>query len=428
MKISIMGTGYVGLSTGVGFAKKGNSVLCFDIAKEIVEKINRNEPTFYEPLIGDALKEAVSKGLLKATTDLNFTVINSDVTFLCVPTPSRKDGSLDASYVERASVSLGKALKGKGYHVVVIKSTVLPETTENVVLPALEKHSGKKCGRDFGLCMNPEFLREGSALTDFLKPNRVVIGEFDRKSGDALEGLYKNFDCPVLRTDIKTAEMIKYVSNAFLATKISFSNEIGNVCKKMGVDVYEVMRGVGLDRRISPDFLDAGIGFGGSCFPKDVDAIISKAKTLGESPIIMESVIKLNRVQPLRIIELLKKRMDIKGKGVCVLGLAFKPGTDDIREAPSAVIVDRLLKEGATVNAYDPKAMEKFRNRYPHITYSNSAREALKNADACIILTEWDEFRNLSENDFKLMNKKVVIEGRRILDRKKVQGFEGICW
>jgi UDPglucose 6-dehydrogenase len=428
MKISIMGTGYVGLSTGVGFAKKGNSVLCFDIAKEIVERINRKEPTFYEPLMKDALREAVSKNLLKATADLNFAVTNSDVTFLCVPTPSQKDGSLDVSYIEKASASLGKALKGKGYHLVVVKSTVLPETTENVVLPALEKYSGKKCGRDFGLCMNPEFLREGSALTDFLKPHRVIIGEFDKKSGDALERLYKDFDCPVLRTGIKTAEMIKYVSNAFLATKISFSNEIGNVCKRIGVDVYEVMRGVGMDRRISPDFLDAGIGFGGSCFPKDVDAIISKAKTLGESPIIMESVIKLNRDQPLRMIELLKKRIDIKNKRICVLGLAFKPGTDDIREAPSVAIVDRLLKEGAVINAYDPKAMEKFRVKYPQIVYFNSAKEALKNADACLILTEWDEFRNLGENDFNLMNKKVVIEGRRILDRKKFQGFEGICW
>lgn len=423
-----MGAGYVGLSTGLGFAKKGHSVLCFDVLKETVEKINRKEPTFYEPLIEDALKDAVSKRLLKATGDLDKAVLDSDITFVCVPTPSKKDGSIDTSYIKEVSIALGKAIKKKDYHLVVVKSTVLPETTENVVLPELKKHSGKKCGRDFGLCMNPEFLREGSALTDFIKPDRIVIGEFDKKSGDALETLYKDFGCPIIRTSIKTAEMIKYTSNAFLAAKVSFSNEIGNICKGLGIDVYDVMQGVGLDKRISPHFLNAGIGFGGSCFPKDVSAIISKANALGEPPVIMESVMQTNYKQPMRIIELLKTKTPLKGKRICVLGLAFKPNTDDIREAPSLVIVGTLLKEGTTINAYDPKAMPRFREKYPQISYFKSAREALRGSEACLILTEWDEFKNLSESDFSLMRNKLIIEGRKVLDPKKVKGFEGVCW
>ncbi|MCJ7817063.1 MAG: UDP-glucose/GDP-mannose dehydrogenase family protein [Candidatus Aenigmarchaeota archaeon] len=428
MKISIVGSGYVGLSTGIGFARKGNHVICFDIEKETVEKINRKEPTFYEPHVEDALKDAVSKGLLKATGDLDYAIRNSDITFICVPTPSKKDGGIDASYIREAAAALGKALKKRGYHVFVVKSTALPGTTENVALPELQKYSGKKCGGDFGLCMNPEFLREGSALEDFLKPDRIVIGEFDKKSGDFLETLYMGFGSPIVRTDIKTAEMIKYVSNAFLAAKISFSNEMGNICKKIGIDVYDVMNAVGLDKRISPHFLDAGIGFGGSCFSKDVSALISKAKTVAETPAVMESVLETNKKQPLRIIELLKRRINIKGKTVCVLGLAFKARTDDIREAPSVKIAEYLLKEGVKVNAYDPEAIERFRQKYPQIRYFGSAREALRNSDACLILTEWDEFRGLDESDFSLMRDKIIIEGRKVLDRKKVKGFEGVCW
>jgi len=428
MKISIIGTGYVGLSTGVGLAKNGNHVICFDIVKEIVQKINSKEPTFHEPLMPEMLEDAVSRGLLKATLDLDFAITNSDVTFLSVPTPSKADGSIDVSYIREASISLGKALKKRGYHVVVVKSTVLPETTETVVLPELEKFSGKKCGKDFGLCMNPEFLREGSALNDFLKPDRIIIGEFDKKSGDVLNDLYKGFNCPIIRTNIKTAEMIKYVSNSFLATKISFSNEMGNLCKRIGIDVYEVMRGVGLDKRISPHFLNAGIGFGGSCFPKDLNALISKARNLGETPIIIESAMKTNYNQPLRIIQLLKSKMNLKGKKISVLGLAFKADTDDIREAPSIKIVGKLIEEGAVVSAYDPKAIKRFSEKYPQISYTKTPRECLKDSDACLILTDWEEFKNLNETDFNTMRNRIIIEGRKVLNPKNVSKFEGVCW
>jgi UDPglucose 6-dehydrogenase len=429
MKISIMGSGYVGLSTALGFARKGHPVICYDIAGSVVEKISRMEPTFFEPLIEEALSDAVSRGLLKATGDLDYAASHSDLTFMCVPTPPKPDGSIDVRFIKEASGALGRSLKNKdGYHLVAVKSTVLPETTENVVLPELEKNSGKKCGRDFGLCMNPEFLREGSAMQDFLHPDRIVIGSFDKRSGDALESIYSRFECPVLRTDIKTAEMIKYVSNAFLATKISFSNEIGNMCKKMGIDTYNVMKGVGLDKRISPHFLNSGIGFGGSCFPKDASALISKSRGVGIRPSIMESVMEINRNQPLRIIDILKKRGPIKGKRISVLGLAFKPDTDDIREAPSLRIVEALVREGADVRAYDPKAMDRFRERFPEIGYCKNAQECLSGSDACLILTEWDEFKNLSERDFSLMKNKVIIEGRKVLDPEKVKAFEGVCW
>ncbi len=429
MKISVIGAGYVGLCTGLGFAKKGHSVIFHDVSRDVVERINRMEPAFYEPMVEDALKEAVAKRLAKASEDLDYAVSNSEITFICVPTPPKSDGSIDVAYIREASAALGKALsKKKGYHLVVMKSTVLPETTERIALPALEKNSNKVCGRDFGLCMNPEFLREGSALEDFLRPDRIVIGSFDQRSGDFLEGFYKGFGCPILRTSIKTAEMIKYVSNAFLATKISFSNEIGNACKKMGIDVYDVMKGVGMDKRISPHFLNAGIGFGGSCFPKDVSALISKSRDVDAQPLIMESVMEINREQPFKLIELLKKKGPIRGKSVSVLGLAFKADTDDIREAPSLRIVERLMQEGCEVRVYDPKAMGKFREKFPQISYFHSSRDCLKGSDVCIILTEWSEFRDLGENDFNLMRNKVIIEGRKVLNPSKVRGFEGICW
>ncbi|UCC91297.1 MAG: UDP-glucose/GDP-mannose dehydrogenase family protein, partial [Candidatus Aenigmatarchaeota archaeon] len=250
MNISIIGTGYVGLSTGVGFAVKGNEVVCVDIDKEKVEQINKGISPIYEPLLDDYLKKVLKEGKFRVTTDLREAIEGTEVSFISVGTPSREDGSIDLKYIEEVSKQIGEVLKGKNeYHVVVVKSTVVSGTTENVVLKNLEKFSGKKAG-EIGVCMNPEFLKEGKAMEDFLKPDRVVIGSIDKKSGDVIERLYKNFNAPILRTDLKTAEMIKYASNALLATKISFSNEIGNICKKLGIDVNEVMKGVGLDSRI----------------------------------------------------------------------------------------------------------------------------------------------------------------------------------
>lgn len=422
MRISIVGAGYAGLTTGVGFASKGNSVICADVDEEKVKKLNQGDPSVYEQMLGEYLREALSKRRFRATTDLKGAIQDSEVIFICVGTPSKPDGAIDLSFVEQASKDIGKALRTReDYPIVVMKSTVVPGTTEKLVIPLLEDHSGKKAGVHFGVCVNPEFLREGKALSDFLSPDRVVIGELDKKSGDVLNGLYLDFKCPIIRTDLKTAEMIKYASNAFLAAKISLINEIGNICKRLGIDVYEVAKGIGLDHRISPHFLDAGIGFGGSCLPKDLRALIAKARELGYEPEILKSTVDFNERQPMRLVELLKKHLpDLKGKTIGVLGLAFKPGTDDIRGAPSLKVVDELLKGGATVKAYDPKAMENFKRVFPTVLYCD-ANETLR-SDAVLILTEWDEFRKLDYTG------KVVVDGRNIREARKAKVYDGICW
>lgn len=429
MNISMIGTGYVGLSTGIGFAVKGNDVVCVDIDREKVEKINQGVSPIYEPLLEDYLKKVLKDGKFRATTDLKEAIEQTEVSFISVGTPSKEDGSIDLKYIEEVSRQIGEVLKGKEYHVVVVKSTVVSETTEKVVIPNLEKSSGKKASESFGVCMNPEFLKEGKAMEDFLKPDRVVIGSIDKKSGDVIERLYENFQAPILRTDLKTAEMIKYASNALLAAKVSFSNEIGNICKLLGINVNDVMRGVGLDSRISEKFLNAGCGYGGSCFPKDVDALIRKAKDLGYDPKLLREVHDLNLRQKVRLVEQLESRMgDLKDKTVCVLGLAFKPDSDDIREASSVFIISKLLEKGANVRAYDPKAITNMKKVFPDIEYPENAKEAIKDSDACLIVTEWKEFKNLSEKDFETMKNRIVIEGRKVLDRNKISGFDGICW
>jgi UDPglucose 6-dehydrogenase len=430
MDVSIIGTGYVGLSTGVGFAVRGNSVICVDIDRQKVEQINRGVSPIYEPLLEDCLKKVLKDGKFTATADLKGAISKTSVSFISVGTPSRGDGSIDLKYISDVSKQIGEVLKRKGaYHVVVVKSTVVPGTTEDVVLKNIEKASGKRAGRDFGVCVNPEFLREGKALEDFLKPDRLVIGETDRKAGDVIEKLYRNFSAPVFRTNVRTAEMIKYASNAFLATKISYVNEMGNICKRLGIDVNEVMKGVGMDSRISPHFLNAGCGYGGSCFPKDVEALIHRAKELGYEPQLLEEVQELNRRQKARLVEQLEQKIgSVKNKTICVLGLAFKPDSDDIREASSIAIISKLLEKGARVKAYDPQASGHMRKLFPKIEYAKSAKDALSGSDACLVVTEWGEFKKLTDDDFRKMKNRVILEGRRILDRNRVKAFEGICW
>jgi len=427
MNVSIAGTGYVGLTTGVGLAVKGNSVICVDVIKEKVDMINRGETPIYEPLLDDYLKEVLEKGTFRATMDIKEAVLKTDVTFISVGTPSKENGSIDLKYIESVSRDIGDALKEKdGYHVVVVKSTVVPGTTEDVVVKNVEEFSGKKAGEDFGVCMNPEFLREGRAMEDLLKPDRIVIGSVDEKSGDVMEKLYHNFGAPKLRTDLKTAEMIKYASNALLATKISFSNEIGNICKRMGIDVNRVMEGVGLDHRLSPFFLNAGCGYGGSCFPKDVDALIAKGREVGYDPKLLQEVHNTNKRQKVLMVERLEKKMgNLGGKTVCILGLAFKPDSDDIREASSVSIISKLLEMGAKVKAYDPKAMDHMKKLFPDVEYAENKEMAVHGSDACLIVTDWKEFRDLSDKDFETMSSKIIIEGRKVLDPSKVSGFEG---
>jgi UDPglucose 6-dehydrogenase len=429
-RISIVGTGYVGLSTGVGFAKKGLDVTCVDIDAKKVEMISKGKSPIYEPNMESWLEEVVKSGKLRATTDLKQAIMNSNVTFVSVPTPQSADGSANLSYINRAAEDIGLVLKDKpGYHVVVVKSTVVPGTTEGVVGNALEKGSGKRVGIDFGICMNPEFLREGRALEDFLNPDRIVIGSLDSKAGDAVESVYKNFDAPKLRTNVKTAEMIKYTANSLLATKISFSNEIGNICKQLGIDVYDVMKGVGMDSRLSPKFLQAGAGFGGSCFPKDVAAIVAKSREVGHEAIVLKSVLDVNKAQRNKVVELLEGKVDgLDGKKVAILGLAFKPGSDDIREAPAIDVLSMLKERGANISAYDPQAMDNMRLVHPNIEYCKQPIDCLKDADACLIMTDWDEFKGLSDKDFDSMNNKIIIECRKVLNPENVKAFEGICW
>jgi len=273
--------------------------------------------------------------------------------------------------------------------------------------------------------VNPEFLREGLAVQDFMHPDRIVIGSSEQKAGDVVESAYSGLKAPVLRVGLCAAEMIKYASNALLATKISFSNEVGNICKKFGIDVYEVMRGVGMDHRISPHFLNAGAGFGGSCFPKDVMAMIRLGERLGEDPVLLKSVIEVNEQQPLRMVELLEERIGpLAGKEVAVLGLAFKSDTDDVRDSRALPVIKELLRRGARVRAYDPMAVSNMRKIVPDIDYCEGAAGALKDADGCLIMTEWPEFSEL-DREFDGMRYRVVIEGRKILS---CQGAEGICW
>ncbi|MEZ5334397.1 MAG: UDP-glucose/GDP-mannose dehydrogenase family protein [Methanolobus sp.] len=431
MKVSIIGSGYVGSVSAACFADLGHEVICIDIDEEKVKQINAGIAPIWEEGLDELLAKYTQKSLI-ATSDYDYAVQNSDASFICVGTPSDEDGSIDLSIVKAASASLGKAIAKKDhYHVVVVKSTVVPETTEKVVLPIVEEYSGKKAGKDFGIAMNPEFLREGKAVYDFMHPDKVVVGAIDERSGFVVSELYRGLDCEITHTNPRTAEMIKYVNNSFLATKISFANEIGNICKQIGVDTYEVMDAVGTDFRIERQFLNCGAGFGGSCFPKDVKAIIGKANEIGYAPQLLESVIGVNDRQPLKMIELLKEKIgELKGKRIAVLGLAFKNDTDDIRESRSIPVISELLKQGADIAAYDPMAEESMRKLFPVITYCKTSSEALEEAEGCLIMTEWSEFRNL-DKEFNAMANRVVIDGRHMIrpDKLSVEiDYEGICW
>jgi UDPglucose 6-dehydrogenase len=424
MRISVMGIGYVGLCTAVGFASKGYDVIASTHDAEKATKINKAVPPFHEPSLQKLLEETIHDGHFKCLINqTEKAVLETDLTFNAVGTPNRPDGSIDLQFIETSTHDIGKALNKKStYHVVVIKSTVVPGTTQDLVKPILEKESKKKCGLDFGLCMNPEFLRQGSAFEDTLNTDRIVIGEYDRKSGDTLENVYKDFygkKMPrTIRTSTSTAELIKYASNSMLATKISFINTIANICEKIpGADVEVVATAMGLDKRIGPLFLNAGLGYGGSCFPKDVKALIAHSRNLGYRLKLLESVESVNKTQPLRAVQFCKELLgNLKGKNIALLGLAFKADTDDMREARVIPIINQLIKEGANVTAYDPVAIPNAKTVLNNkIQYATSAIACLKNADCCILVTEWEEFKKLKPEDFtENMKQPILIDGRRI--------------
>ena len=428
MRISIVGAGYVGLVAAACFANGGLEVLLSTNDPKKIEMINNGKAPFFEPKLDGLLKKAVKSGKLRATKTRAEAVLDSDVTFICVGTPSTSDGSIDLGFIYAVAEEIGRGLRKKrGYHAVVVRSTVVPGTT-NKVKDIIEKLSGKKAGRDFGMCMCPEFLRQGNAVYDTFNPDRVVIGEHDKKAGDVMEKLFSEFykgkNVPILRMNTVSAEMVKYVSNSILATKVSFINEIANICEKLkDVDVYEVAKGVGLDRRVGPLFLEAGPGFGGSCFPKDVNAILSFSREMGYEPKILATVMAVNEEQALHVVDLARRSLgELRGKRIAVLGLSFKPNTDDMREAPSVRVIKKLLAEGASVVAYDPVAENNARKILKNaIEYVDSAAECLKGADCCIVVTEWDEFKKVNTEMLKRMKGRSIIDARRVWDAEKLR-------
>lgn len=444
MEISIIGTGYVGLVSGVCFAEKGHQVTCVDIDEAKVEKINTGIPHIFESGLDELLKRNVTNKRLSASTNLRKAVMESELSIIAVGTPYKGD-KIDLSYVKRVSQEIGTVLKNKDtYHVVVVKSTVIPGTTDDIVLPILERLSGKTTGVDFGVGVNPEFLREGCAINDFMNPDRIVLGGIDKKTIDRLLELYDIFDgVDKLITNNRTAEMIKYTSNSLFATLISFSNEIGNICALTpGVDVKDVMAGVYLDKRLNPiladgsrinpeflSYLEAGCGFGGSCFPKDIKAFISYAEDLGESPRLLRSVVEINQSQPNKLIQLLKRyHKSFKDLNVAILGLAFKPNTDDMRESPAIPIIESLLQNGAHISAYDPVAKEEAKKIFgtKNIEYPESLNDALLNVDVVILITNWDKFNNLNQLLSNLKRQPLIIDGRRKLNKNDYDKYAGV--
>ncbi|MHA2251110.1 MAG: UDP-glucose dehydrogenase family protein [Candidatus Kariarchaeaceae archaeon] len=418
LRIGILGTGYVGLVTGVCFAELGFSVICGDIIPEKVEKINKGIAPIYEQGLEELLRQLLKTNLIKATLDTKEVVETSDVIFICTGTPSREDGSIELKYITSAAEDIGSVLKETSdFKTIVVKSTVVPGTTSNHVKSILEKTSGKQSGVDFGLGMNPEFLKEGIAIEDFKVPDRIVIGAEDEKSFKMISALYESFTCPILKVNLSTAEMTKYASNSFLATKITFINEIANMSELLDVDVNSVAEGMGLDQRISPKFLRAGVGFGGSCFGKDVRALNALGISMGRKSNLLEATVKTNDLQPLRAVQLLRENIEISGKRIALLGLAFKPETDDMREAPSIPLVKELLSQGATVIGYDPIAKTTAPLYLPpEFILAQTSSEAIQDADAVILVTEWQEFKELTPVNFSSMKGRVIIDGRRIFD------------
>jgi UDPglucose 6-dehydrogenase len=433
MKITVVGCGYVGVTTGVCLATVGHRVNCVDSLADRVTRLAAGRIPFHEPGVQEALQTALGKGVLRATTDLEASVADSEVTFICVGTPSLDHG-IDLSQVMTAAERVGEALRRcPTYHVVAVRSTVIPGATDGVVRQTLEASSGRRTG-EFGLCMNPEFLREGSAMDDFMSPDRIVIGQCDAKAGQALDAVYRRFDSPRIFTTLANAEMIKYASNALLATLISYSNEIASVCEATpDADVDTVLHGVHMDRRLSPlvdgrriepgvlAFLRAGCGFGGSCLPKDVNALRSYARAQGVAPQLLDAVMTINAERPAHLERLIEQALGtLVGADVAVLGLAFKAGTDDLRDSPAVAIIRRLLQKGAKVRGYDP--MLTTNGRRPAIDEQvclfATPADALRGADAAVVATAWPEFERWDWASLcETMRRPVIIDGRNALRR-----------
>jgi UDPglucose 6-dehydrogenase len=424
MKITIIGTGYVGLVTGTCFAELGNEVICADNDPLKIEMLNNGKIPIYEPGLEELVKKNSSSKRLSFTSDLDKAVKASSVVFICVGTPSNEDGSADLTAIEAVSKTIAGCMDS--YKLIVEKSTVPVETGE-WVQKTIDAFKSSDC--EFDVASNPEFLREGSAIDDFMKPDRVVIGVATKKAENLLKELYGPLGCRIVVTNIKGAEIIKHASNSFLATKISFINALSNICEKTGADINSVAEGIGLDSRINTRFLKAGIGFGGSCFPKDVKAFIHISESLGYPFGLLKEVFVINERQKELVVKKIKDILwNMPGKVISVWGLAFKPNTDDIREAPSIDIVKRLLQEGAMIKAFDPVAMEKTREELgDKITYCKDVYETAEGSDCIVLMTEWNEFKEVDFDRIKKsMKQAVMVDGRNIYDQSKLvkMGFK----
>ncbi len=422
MKIAMIGTGYVGLVTGTCFSDLGNSVICVDNDVDKIEELKKGKIPIYELGLEEMVHKNSAAKKLSFTSDIEEAVKTSDIIFIAVGTPPKENGEADLSSVERVSSVIANVMSE--YKLVVGKSTV-PVNTGKWIKKTMKIRNTK--GIDFDVASNPEFLREGSAINDFLHPDRIVIGVESEKAKNLLCELYKPIDAPILVTDIESAEIIKHASNSFLATKISFINAISVICERAGADVKKVAEGMGSDKRIGKDFLNAGVGFGGFCFPKDLSAFIKIAENLGYDFKLLREVEHINDEQKKGIVRKIRESLwNLRGKKVGILGLSFKPNTDDIRYAPSIDIISELIKEGVSIKAYDPKAMEKMKRIFPDITYCKDPYEVCNECDALVIITEWDEFRNLDIKKIKkLLVSPIIIDGRNMFDPEelKEEGF-----
>jgi UDPglucose 6-dehydrogenase len=445
MNVSVVGSGYVGTSVAACFADLGHEVTAIDIDPDIVEQLNAGETPIHEPGLPE-LVERYAGDRLRATTD-HAALRESDVTFVSMQTPSREDGSIDLSIVEAGIRDVGEALAGtEEYRLVVVKSTVIPGMVEERLVPILEEASGKTASEGFGVAVNPEFQSQGSAVEDFMHPDKLVFGTeddaahaegsdrpADDRALDLLNELYaplvehNDEEVPIVETGRREAAMIKYANNVFLASKISTINEIGNVCKEFDVDAYEVADAIGLDDRIGAKFLRSGVGWGGSCFPKDTDALRAAARSQDYDAVLLDAVVAVNDHQPMRMLELLERHVDVAGKRVAVLGLAFKPGTDDIRGSRATLAIEGLLNRDADVVAYDPTAADNMREKFPDVEYADSAAEALADAHGALVVTDWDEFTALDE-EFATMADPVVVDGRHVIDEREGITYEGLTW
>jgi len=435
MKLSVIGTGYVGLTTAVGLASKGHCVIGVEKRPGQIALIRAGKCPFYEQGLEGLLSDALARGKFTLTPSIEDAVLKTDISFICVGTPPKDDGSIDLSAIREVADAIGLALAKKpGRHIVVVKSTVLPGTTDGVVRSIIEAKSGKKAGADFGLAMVPEFLREGSAVRDFLEPDRIVIGSWDEETAKALRALFSSgFSAPIVEANTRTAEMIKYANNSFLALCISFSNEIAGICERVGqTDAYEVMSAVAMDGRITTygkdgskvvpgiaSYLVPGCGFGGSCFPKDLMALSSFSKSLGMPGGLVEKAIERNRLQAEGVVARAEKIVGgFSGKTIAVLGVAFKPETDDIRGSPALAVIGGLAAKGAKVKAYDPQALAHIGGMFKKgVELSPSCASALEGADLAIVVTAWKEFAALSPNDYSSK-----MRAARVLDCRGIYG------